>query len=84
MGLINTIYTCVSVGYTLANASSAVMSVSYIMLSTGFLVTRTGFNVCKYGFNQIFGKKNQNLLTYKKIDIMGEEEEVSEEYILEI
>ena len=83
MGLINTIYTCVSVGYTLANASTVLMSASYIMLSTGYIVTKTSFDICKYGFDKMFGKKNQNLLTYKKIDIISEEE-VSEEYILEI
>ena len=80
MGLINTIYTCVSVGYTLANASSVLISASYIMLSTGYNVTKTSFDICKYGFDKVFGKKNQKLLTYKKIDIISEEEE----YILEI
>lgn len=83
MGLINTIYTCVSVGYTLANASTVLMSASYIMLSTGYIVTKSGFNICKYGFNKIFDNQNKKLIMYKKIDVISEEE-VSEEYILEI
>ena len=82
MGLINTIYICVSVGYTLANTSTVLMFASYIMLSTGYIVTKSGFNICKYGFNKIFDNQNKKMITYKKIEFISEE--VEEEYILEI